>query len=495
MIDVDMLRFPWLYPVTLTQGNFKGLHQDSHMYNVQVAKEQFPGRYHNLLLDKKKRSGLKLGYADMQTTFGSPLIMLGSGRSLFYNGKYLKGVGVTPLSNKWDIQADPYHGSGHLLPSGGIRELLISDYIHSLRMDHIIVPCTDILLGKSCLNRAKLTQKIYERVVKGRMPLIDKNLSAITVKDDGFCRYSNILWYLAHQAEDNLLSVADLSRIILNQRVENLSPKDQDKLSLDEIVVIFKNMLERGFINLMESTLNGVIWGSINNNFTLDGRFLDLELPLVFDGPMFGKVLGQRYLDPNPLKFEAFHYIAEIRKFIVYLKNTLQTFSEIQQWSKSERAKKQAQTLDYFINCIDEVILKKSIIFNDERLIEFVYKCVREYSDSSFYKKKDLFKIIQADLSLYCTGDSLGKKYEARSRKLKQSMELGTEGYSIHLKKLNLKTVNPNSEKEFANALQDIESSADVEDALRKVKCYRKSIRSIKKVHINLADRPWIASL
>jgi hypothetical protein len=482
--------FPWHYPVTLEEGAFTGFQKDSHLYNVVVAKSQFPGRFNELILDPKKSSKLILGQADMQCVFGRPLIMLGSGRSLFYKNHYLKGVGITGLVNNWAQSGDPYHGSGHLLASSGMREFLISEYIRSMDMEHLIVPCTDILLEKSCNNRKYLSQRTYARAKSGHAPNVDLSLSALTVKEGGFCRYSNILWYLAHQAEDNFLAVDFLLRTFATVENPNLTDKELSSLTIDDSLGSLKKILDRGFYNLVESGLNGIRWGSINNNFSLDGRFLDLELPLVFDGPIFGKVLTKKYIDANPIAFECFHYTSQMRKFIVYLRNFLETFIEIQRWSKSDRSKRQVKALQYFLNSLETEVVKKSIIFDNTRMITLIHSCMKEYSDCSADLKKDLKKMISNDLNLYLTGDYAGKAYEAHIKKLAMKVELGVPTYLLTPKGLHPRLINKGSSKEFTEMIETFENTSTVSEGLKVLKSIHSTLRGQNKKGIRLSDHP-----
>ena len=481
---------PWHYPVTLEQGNFSGFQKDSHLFNVVVAKNQFPGRFNDLLLNKNSVKQIKLGFSDMQCVFGRPLIMLGSGRSLFYGDHYLKGIGITALADNWNRSGDFYHGSGHLMPSAGMREFLISEYINSLDMKHLIVPCVDILLEKSCQNRKHMTKATYARAVHGTAPKVDLSLSALTVKEGHFSRYSNILWYMAHKAEDNFLAVDFLLKTFVRELNPTITDEELNALTVEDAMGSLRVLLERGFYNLVECGLNGILWGSVNNNFTLDGRFLDLELPMVFDGPIFGKVLATKYLDANPVRFECFHYVSQMRKFIIYIRNFIETFIEIQKWSKSDRSKRQIQTLQYFLKSLQVEVVEKSIVFDDNRIINLVTNCMKEYSDCSSDLKRDLRKLITNDLNLQLTGDYMGKAYQANITKLKMKVELGVPTYLVRPKGLNLRIMNKGANKEFSEMIDTFENSSSVDQGLRNLKAISQNMRGKKRTSIRLGDKP-----
>src|SRR5207244_5555831 len=67
----------------------------------------------------------ELLYVDLQTT--SDLHRpgrLGPGRAGFHHGRYLKGVGRTPLTANWNIACDQKVATGHLAASAAIRALV-----------------------------------------------------------------------------------------------------------------------------------------------------------------------------------------------------------------------------------------------------------------------------------------------------------------------------------------------------------------------------------
>jgi hypothetical protein len=66
----------------------------------------------------------------------------------------------------------------------------------------------------------------------------------------------------------------------------------------------------------------GVWWGSFANNFTLDGRFLDLETPALLGGPFAGCMsatgsASQRRRNGSVVAFEQLTFIAQTRAFCI----------------------------------------------------------------------------------------------------------------------------------------------------------------------------------
>jgi hypothetical protein len=479
--------YPWDYPVKLEQGNYLGLEENSHDFNVLVSSTPFPGRFNELALKNPHMLEELIGFSDLQTVIGRPLIMLGSGRSLFYKNHYLKGIGLTPLLNNWHNVIDSYHGSGHLLPSSGFRELIISDYLHSMELSDLIVPCKDLLLADSCDHRKVMVQHIYARV-SGRdlvIPEIDKNLSAISVKEGRFFRYSNILWYLTNKAEDNLKAIDFLFHLFaeLDPGVEH---PDIEKMTFQDIMKNLRLSIDKGYTNLVESSLNGILWGSVNNNFTFDGRFLDLELPTVFDGPIFGFSTPKRVKPHLPLRFESFHYTSQMRKFVIYLQNILKTFIQIQKWSNSKRAKLQILAIDEFLKQLDKEVIKKSIVFNNERLINFTFQYMKMFSTQTPCFTRRSKDLIAANLHTFLTGDDLGKSFDSHVFKLSQRPELGVRDSLFVPKGMALTCLNRGASRDFKEALDIVEKSVSIQEAIDNIKSVRKVIRGVKRKSLRI---------
>src|SRR5262249_42246122 len=79
--------------------------------------------------------------------------------------------------------------------------------------------------------------------------------------------------------------------------------------------------IERGFQNCRRYMAAGVHWGVVDNNFTADGRFLDLEVPVVLGGPAFGVL--QKNARPEAVSaasrwvgLEAVGYAHTVRLFV-----------------------------------------------------------------------------------------------------------------------------------------------------------------------------------
>jgi hypothetical protein len=216
---------------------------------------------------------------------------MGSGRSGFYRGKYLKGMGRTPLASNWN-NLDFSYNSGHLPPSAAIREYLATQYLSDCGFGNSIVRCEGILFRELPSDLKKFSKLVAK---SGNPPPIDCHLQAITYKQGDFIRSSNIIWYLRNMGVppgiDEHFSIAEFVSLL----VEYCHPKVAVKESH-----LTPDLVARSLVSTIEKTLDsfecylraGVYWGSFNNNFTLDGRFVDLELPSFFGGPFLGALLN-----------------------------------------------------------------------------------------------------------------------------------------------------------------------------------------------------------
>jgi hypothetical protein len=81
----------------------------------------------------------------------------------------------------------------------------------------------------------------------------------------------------------------------------------------------------RGLANFQAYARVGLFWLYLDSNFSLDGRFLDLETPLFFGAPFVGVSVVN--LEGTPVRgllgFEEFGYVWHWRLFIAWLKSRL----------------------------------------------------------------------------------------------------------------------------------------------------------------------------
>lgn len=246
---------------------------------------------------------------------------LGSGRSGYYAGKYLKGIGRTSLAANWS-GSDRYHASGHLLASAAARESLISTVLEAGGGGDTINACEAVLVRE-------LTDRDTSWLAELRggygVSAADLRLQAITIKDGRFARLSNFLWALDHfevvptWVPDYLLAVRrGLSAPQDGPRAEDVTPRD--------IAEAFAASVDRGWNNFAVYRRLGIDWGSYHNNFTADGRFLDLEVPLVFGQPVVGWIsrVGSDLRMGKWIGIDAGSYVRQVRDFIATFRARLQ---------------------------------------------------------------------------------------------------------------------------------------------------------------------------
>jgi hypothetical protein len=273
-------------------------------------------------------------HADLQSSYGyqSPL-RLGSGRSGYHNGYYLKGIGRTSLAGNWMNSIDVYHGTGHLCASAAAREYLVTVFLKARGLEQSIVPCEGLLvrpLDSRLHGFGEQAFSPHERTLGDLMPA-DRHLQAITVKPGRFLRLSHLTWYLNHPPGPGFL------RCFLEGLVEaTASRKEVASLSPDGIVQIIEEVLEQGIENFLAFFRNGIFWGSTHNNFAADGRFLDLELPTLLGGPFYGfTTMPQSPPSPDefiPLPGEVWDFVLQIRSFTSLLISRLSHFVRENRW-------------------------------------------------------------------------------------------------------------------------------------------------------------------
>ncbi len=158
----------------------------------------------------------------------------------------------------------------------------MSRYFIAKGKRHLLHPCEGLLIGE--LAPALRDARSWRRWKPEECLPCDLTLQAITVKGPRVARFSNITWHLNH------LSVAggerDLFRffVLLMNGLEPHDPVDVGALVPSAIARVLANTIDRTIQNFREYFRLGVNWLMPYNNFTMDGRFCDLDVPL-FSGP------------------------------------------------------------------------------------------------------------------------------------------------------------------------------------------------------------------
>lgn len=307
----------WLFPVPVRASRFVAAEPAFDPFNVEVAPDCIASFSFS---SAKKEESL---FYDLQTQLnGNSRGRHGSGRSGIYMGHYLKGVGRTPAAANWNDDDDIYHASGHLSVGSAIRERLITVFLEACGLGETVVPCKTVLAAPLAPGEARVI-KLGKSSSRANFTPGDTHMIALTVKTADFARISNFVFALDHftgtpqQLGELFL---DLERYLHPPGGRATLEGAPDKIA-DALNVAFK----RGLQNFRAYARIGLFWMYLDSNFTLDGRFLDLETPVFFGAPFAGRAIragkGRPLLDL--FGFEEFGFVLHWRLFIAWLKARL----------------------------------------------------------------------------------------------------------------------------------------------------------------------------
>ncbi|WNG36479.1 hypothetical protein F0U61_24470 [Archangium violaceum] len=320
---------PWAVPVPVSPAGFTALHASHARYAVQVDL----GRIGSFGFSTRPEHEAELLYADLQTNADVNIShRLGSGRAGFYSGKYLKGVGRTLLAANWHHPTDRYHSSGHLFPSAAAREYLVSRYLEALGAGDALVPCEGLLLAPLPSEAERYVESSFPGRDLSQLAPADRRLQAISVKAAGFARLSNFAWAFS-QWRGGAPSVVELflrmARYLGDPTQPEVRPSD---VTPEALAQRLEGAIERLVLHFERYFQAGVYWGSFHNNFTADGRFLDLETPIVFGGPFIGIVAARGKLPESVdlagcrtfVGCEVLECLRQFRTFLAFLIDRLE---------------------------------------------------------------------------------------------------------------------------------------------------------------------------
>jgi hypothetical protein len=320
---------PWAVPIPVVPAGFTALHARHASYAVQVDL----GRIGAFGFSAQPEHEAELLYSDLQTNADHNVsLRLGSGRAGFYAGKYLKGMGRTLLAANWSHPTDGYHNSGHLLPSAAAREYLVSCYLEEMGAGHTLVACEGLLLAPLPRDGERYVDSIFPDPPLHPLAPVDRRLQAISIKGAGFARLSNFTWAFSQWRCDPPFIIE-----LLLKMARYLGGPDQPEVSLRDVTPLalaerMERALERLVHHFDQFFRTGVYWGSFHNNFTADGRFLDLETPIVFGGPFIGMIAPSGKLPESvslaePRVFvgcEILQCLRQVRVFLSFLIDRLE---------------------------------------------------------------------------------------------------------------------------------------------------------------------------
>jgi len=292
-------------------SSFVPLHADHARYNVIVDLGALrPFRF------SSAAASTEFAYADYQTNCDiNPRGRLGSGRSVCFSGKYIKGVGRTPLAANWADPDDEGHNNGSLSTSAAVREYLATCYLQSRGLGHTIVPCEGLLLRR----RSRTCQGSELWAGRGRLAPIDRLFHALSVKPAGFARMSNFVWSVDRVGREPAALFTLLRRVLEHSVGPGGSAPLASESSPATIAQVMRDAARRGLGHFDDFLRAGVFWGSLHNNVTGDGRLLDLETPMITGGPVLGAIHGGGSDRPPPgapptwIGLESLGYLSQVR--------------------------------------------------------------------------------------------------------------------------------------------------------------------------------------
>ncbi len=300
---------PWQFAVPVRRSRFVAIDDGLSRFNVEIAQ----GAVAPFAFDASAREDV-LHY-DAQTQLdGTWPGRLGAGRAGFYQGHYLKGVGRTPAAANWNEPRERYHGTGHLAPASAANERLVSAVARRLGFARSIVPCVGLLAGA-------LTPAERASVSSGKTSAaparfaVDGRVLALSVKRGGFARMANVVFALDHVPPQP----AQVGALFLAiERAHGVRRPSGDP---DDLAEAMDAAFTRGLASFEAFARVGLAWLYLQNNFTLDGRFVDLELPLFLGVPAAGIAVRRAAGGTRgfAIGFETFGYVAAWRAYVRYL--------------------------------------------------------------------------------------------------------------------------------------------------------------------------------
>jgi hypothetical protein len=281
--DLAYTRARWNVLVPVRQAGFIALHEYLQDYNVEVDLTQlapFGSR-------REAVPASELLYVDLQTNgYLDRPGRLGAGRGGCYRGRYLKGVGRTPLAANWNIVSDQKVATGHMPVTAAVREFIVSCYLKAKGKASIVNACEGLLVGP--LSPALRDYSAYGFETLAGISPCDVEMQAISVKSARFARFSNFAWLLSNL--DLHSSAQDLREFFKSfvAYLDSPSQESSQPATPARIAEALSCAIERTLENFREYWRLGIYWGSPFNNLTMDGRYHDLDTVLFLGGPFLG---------------------------------------------------------------------------------------------------------------------------------------------------------------------------------------------------------------
>jgi hypothetical protein len=390
-------QYPWFVPQPIKESSFVSLHPAHQKFNVEIDLAKV-GAFSN---QKKSTKRTELLYSDLQSNADINVAMrLGSGRSGVYLDHYLKGMGRTTLAANWNVTADLYHSSGMLLASSGVREYLLSRYLASLGKSHLINPCTGLLMKKLPKGFDDHLKNVFRARPSERptpLPQADANLHAISVKSGKFARFSNFTWWLCNFPQENHphgSGIGDFFELfylaLLGFPEKNADPDPK------MIAETFAKTVSQTITHFLEAWELGISWGSLHNNFTMDGKYLDLETPTLLPFQIVGtfgfkknnlKNVEKISIDsPTHLHgFEVIFYIRQLQAFLLFLRSRMDFFLKAGVVDAREK-----EFIQEFLVALKESFGREHLLLSQSNLSYFVISHLADIMDLGSQEKSFL---------------------------------------------------------------------------------------------------------
>ncbi|MFO0651584.1 MAG: hypothetical protein U0326_35510 [Polyangiales bacterium] len=306
---------PWLVPVPVEPSGYVPVDAAHGVYNVQTAL----GRIASFAWDLDALGASEVLHADLQLHPEENLAgRLGSGRAGRYRAMVLKGVGRTSLAANWNDAADRFHGNGWLSASAALRERLITEALRRDGAAHLIVP-TEGLLLRAIPAAARASLDEAARASNWHLTPLDRAVVALALRPADHARISNVLWSAHHHETSPAFLGSLLLRLASYLRDPAARAKAEDDTFTGEPDAIAQALaagIERSVLRGLDWVRRGVFWLSFHDNFTLDGRFLDLETPVYRGAPWVGFVRSAASGALHLVGFEAMQIAAQWRLFV-----------------------------------------------------------------------------------------------------------------------------------------------------------------------------------
>lgn len=307
-LDAD----PWMVPVPVSPSRYLALDPAHQPWNVETA----PGRVPAFSWDLDALDDAELLHADLQLhPDDNAPGRLGAGRAGRHRGRVVKGVGRTALAANWNRAADRFHGNGWLSASSALRERFITEALRRDGAAHLVTPCEGLLLrALDAPERERLAAAAHAS--RWRLAPLDRAAVALSLRPADHARISNVLWGLHHHEASPAYFGDLLLRLVAYTRAGGpTGDAPESPGSAEEIADAVANAAERSVLAAVAWVRAGVWWLSFHDNFTLDGRFVDLETPVYRGAPWVGFVRSAETGALHLVGFEAMSVAFQWRLF------------------------------------------------------------------------------------------------------------------------------------------------------------------------------------